>query len=62
MLNKKGRGKMINIIGVYINKNKAVSRYGGIEINDYNTAYALYRTTGSGRTTTSQIFGGGQPL
>lgn len=49
---------MINIIGIHINKNKAVSRYDGVEIDDYNTVYALYRTTGSCRTTTSQIFGG----
>lgn len=53
---------MINIIGIHINKNKAVSRYDGVEIDDYNTANALYRATGgtgSYRTTTSQIFGGG---
>lgn len=52
---------MINIIGIHINKNKAVSRCDDVEIDDYNIVYALYRTTGSCRTTTSQIFGGGNP-
>lgn len=51
------------VAGVRVDRSKAVSRYGGVEINDYNTAYALYQATGgtgSGRFMTAQIFGGGK--